>query len=38
MKAGTCGCTKNGQKYCKLKNGKVKFVKGKCSRRGKSRR
>lgn len=35
MKNGTCKCVKGGRKLCK-KNGKVKFVKGKCSR--KSRR
>jgi hypothetical protein len=30
MRAGSCGCTKTGRKFCKLKNGKVKFRKGKC--------
>lgn len=32
MRAGSCGCTKTGRKYCKLKNGKVKFKSGKCKR------
>ena len=30
MRAGTCRCTSNGVKYCKLQNGKVKFKKGGC--------
>jgi hypothetical protein len=29
MRAGACKCVK-GRKLCKLKNGKVKFRKGKC--------
>ena len=29
MKAGTCKCVR-GHKLCKGKNGKVRFVKGRC--------
>lgn len=29
MRVGACGCTKTGVRYCKMKNGKVKF-RGKC--------
>lgn len=28
MRVGECRTTENGTKYCKLKNGKVKFKRG----------
>ena len=33
MKKGTCKCTTSRVKVCRLKNGRVKFTKGKCSSR-----
>lgn len=37
MKKGTCKCVR-GRKLCRLKNGKVRFAKGKCGTTKRSRK
>ena len=38
MKKGTCKCVKGGRKLCRLSNGKVRFKKGGCGAKKRSRK